>query len=351
MKNIKIANKAIGINKAPFLIAEAGINHNGSLDQALKMIEAAKKAKVDAVKFQTYKTEELISDSKQTYTYISAGKKINESMFEMFKRYELSAESWKKIKEKCVKENIIFLSTPSSVTDLNLLLKLDVPAIKIGSDDFNNIPLLQECCKTNLPLILSSGMSGSDEIQLALEKTKALEDYPIIFMLCVSQYPTPLKDVNLDRLGNLRTKYPNLILGFSDHTIGSIASSMAVAYGARCFEKHFTLNRNDRGPDHWFSEDLVGLKNWAEAIRTSYLVIGNSSLRPTKKEEQMREIVRKSIVAFKDINKGEAITIKNICFKRPGNGLPPVAINKIVGMKAKKFIAKNEQLKLKNLDH
>lgn len=349
MKKIKIANKELSLKKPPFLIAEAGINHNGSLSKALKMIEAAKLAKVDAIKFQTYKAEEFISNKKIKHTYFSNGRKISESMFEMFKRYEFTEKNWIKIKKKCVKENIIFLSTPSNVSDLKLLLKLDISAIKVGSDDFNNIPLLQEFRKTKLPLILSCGMSDSKEIQFTLKKIGGLNGYPIILLLCVSQYPTPPQDVHLDRLRILRKKYPSLILGFSDHTIGSVASSTAVAYGARCFEKHFTLNRRDKGPDHWFSEDTESLKKWVQSIRTSYLMIGNSSLIPTKNEKKLKIIARKSIVAFKDINKGETLSIQNICVKRPGNGLEPKMIEKIIGKKAKKFIAKNKQLKLKYL--
>ena len=351
MKNIKIGKKIISLNHSPFLIAEAGINHNGSVRKAKKMIEVAKKSGVDAIKFQTYKSEEIIGDKSQVYTYFLKKKKVQVSMYKMFKKCELSEKSWLILKKKCAKEKIIFLSTPSSTNDLNLLLKIRVPAIKIGSDDFNNIQLIKECSKSNLPLIISCGMSNSKEIDFVLKETGLLRKKSVILMLCVSQYPTPARDVNLSRLLSLKKKYPNLILGFSDHTIGSIASTTAVAYGARCFEKHFTLNKSDKGPDHWFSESPESLKQWADSLKTSYLTIGSPMLKSTKKEMNMKKIARKSIVASRNINRGESIDKKKISLKRPGDGIPPIHLNKIIGMRTTKLISKNEQLNLKFLKY
>ena len=349
MESIKIENKIISSNSRPFLIAEASVNHNGSLEKAFKMIEAAKKGNADAIKFQTFKTEEFISDKKQAYTYVSKGKKVTETWYDLYKRYEWKEDVWQKLKKKCDQEKIIFMSTPSSVFDLNILLKLGVSAIKVGSDDFTNIPLIKKFCESKLPIVLSCGMSNSEEIDLTLKESGALNGYPIMLMLCVSQYPTPAPDVNLKRLDTLRKKDPNLILGFSDHTIGTVASSTAVAFGARCFEKHFTLDRNDEGPDHSFSEDPEGLKNWADSIHLSYIMMGNSSLRPTENEEKMKVLLRKSVVAIKDIQKGEEINSKNIGVKRPGDGLAPINFYKIIGKKAKVFIGKDQKIKMEFL--
>ena len=347
MKYVKIKNKKVGFGLPPFLIAEVGINHNGSLKRAFRMIELAKKSGVDAVKFQTFKAEEFISNKKKTYTYFSKGKKIKESMYKMFKRYELSDSSWLKIKNKCEKEKIIFLSTPQNYSDLKTLLKLDISAIKVGSDDFNNIPLIKQYSKFKLPIIISCGMANKKEI---IESIKALKykKNPIILMLCVSEYPTPPENVNLLRIISLKKLFPNLIIGFSDHTKGHIASSIAVSLGACCFEKHFTLNNNDKGPDHWFSENPQSLKVWANSVKMAFKILGNPTLQHTKSEKKMRNLARRSIVASKRIKKGEKIDFRNLCFKRPGNGMPPSQIYKIMGYKAKTSINK-DRLITKNL--
>ena len=341
MKYIKIKKKKIGLGLKPFLIAEVGINHNGNLKRAFKMIEVAKEAGVDAVKFQTFKADEFISNKKKIYTYFSKGKKINESMYRMFKRNELSNSSWLKIKKKCEKEKIIFLSTPQNYSDLQLLIKIGIPAVKVGSDDFNNIPLIKKYLKYKLPLIVSCGMASKKEI---IESIRILnyKKNPIILMLCVSEYPTPPENVNLSRIESLKKLFPNLIIGFSDHTRGPIASSIAVSLGACCFEKHFTLNNNDRGPDHWFSENPKSLKVWSNSIKMAYKILGNPMIKYTKSEKKMRNLARRSIVASKNINKGEKIDFKNLCFKRPGNGLPPSQIYKIIGLKAKVLINKDK---------
>ncbi len=349
MSSIKIYNNFISENLKPFTIAEAGINHNGSLKKALKMVEIAKASNADAIKFQTYNTDEFISNKNKKYKYKVRGKIVSESMYSIFKKCELSINDWKKIKKKCDKEKIIFLSTPSSYEDLKLLIKLKVPAIKIGSDDFNNIPLIQSVVKNKLPLILSSGMSTLKEIDTTLRYAGALKGYPVILMLCVSNYPTNPIDVNIKRLGYLKTKYPNLKLGFSDHTQGSSAASLAVAFGARCFEKHFTLNKSDKGPDHWFSENKESLSNWVKTIQESFVMLGKSNLFPVKSEMKMRNLARKSIVASKDIKKGEKISSKNVCFKRPGSGLQPVKLEGIIGKKTKILIRKNNQIKMNYL--
>ena len=265
----------------------------------------------------------------------------------MFKRYELSENAWFKIKKKCKKEKIIFLSTPQNYSDLQILLKVGIPAIKVGSDDFNNIPLIKRYSKTKLPLILSCGMANKKEI---IETVKALNyrNYPVILMLCVSQYPTVPENVNLLRIKSLKRLFPNLIIGFSDHTRGPIASSIAVSLGACCFEKHFTLSNNDKGPDHWFSENPQSLKVWANSIKMAYKILGDPTIRYTKSEKKMRDLARRSIVASNDIKKGQKIDLKNLCFKRPGNGLAPSEIYEIIGLKAKVFIHKNKAI-AKNL--
>jgi len=344
---IKINEFTIGQGCKPFIIAEAGINHNGEIEKAVKMIKIAKKAGVNAIKFQTFKAEELMADSKQMFTYTSQGKEVTESMLEMFKRYEFSREEWFKIKQKCDDEEIMFLSTPQNKSDLNLLLELNVPAIKVGSDDFVNLPLLEDYTTTNLPLLVSCGMSNLSEVFQALDTIGTLKDnYPTVLLLTTSQYPTPPNDVNLNKLKTLSKTFPNLPLGFSDHTQGVLASSLAVALGACVFEKHFTSDHNLPGPDHWFSEDSIGLTEWTNSVRNSFRMLGSELIKPTIKEEKIKKIARRSVASIKDISEGEILDSSNIGLRRPGDGLPPYMIKQIYGMKTTKKILKGTRLSI-----
>jgi sialic acid synthase SpsE len=344
MNKIRINNKIIDNDSFPFIIAEAGINHNGEIDKALQMVSIAKKAGADAIKFQTFKASGIILDKSLTYTYRSQGKKIEESMYDMFERCEFLDDEWRKIKQKCVKEDILFLSTPENQSDLELLLDLGIEAIKVGSDDFTNIPLLKDYTKTKLPLIISCGMSNLDEIKTTLEAIDALENYPTVLMLTTSEYPTEPKNVNLLKLKNLKKNFPNIILGYSDHTQGNLASSLAITFGAKVFEKHFTLNNELPGPDHWFSADPNSLQEWVKSIRTAHEMLGSEELKPTENEEKIKQIARRSIIALRNINKGDEFNKENIGSRRPGKGLPANMINRIFGGKSKRNIEKGSFL-------
>ncbi|MBI5146901.1 MAG: N-acetylneuraminate synthase family protein [Thaumarchaeota archaeon] len=345
MPQIRLNNHVIAKGQPPFIISEVGINHNGDVKNALKMINVAKAAGVDAVKFQTFRAEEIVSDPNQTYTYKSQGKEITESMLEMFKRCEMSKEDWIRIKKKCDDEKILFLSTPQNRSDLDLLLELGITAIKVGSDDFTNLPLIKDYTSTGLPLLLSCGMADQDEIYQSLNTVGALDGYPTILLLTTSQYPTPPEDVNLLKLKTLEKAFPNIPLGYSDHTQGALASSLAVALGAVVFEKHFTLDHDMPGPDHWFSEDPTGLKEWVSAIKNSFLMLGSSLVKPSDKEIEMRNIARRSIVAVQDIGEGEKFNKNNLGLRRPGSGLPPSIIEQIYDLKSVRKIKKGELIK------
>ncbi|HKP95127.1 MAG TPA: N-acetylneuraminate synthase family protein [Fibrobacteria bacterium] len=346
MRRISIAGRDIGEGCPPFIIAEVGINHNGSLETALEMIRTAKDAGADAVKFQTFRADEFISDPNVTFTYQSAGKSVTESMLEMFRRYELRPGDWGVIKERCEETGILFLSTPQNRSDLDLLLKVGIPAVKIGSDDFTNLPLLKSYARTGLPLLVSCGMSDLAEVQQALEAVGTLDGYPTILLLCTSQYPTPPADVNLLKLATLAAAYPSLVLGFSDHTQGPLASSLAVAMGASLFEKHFTLGHGLPGPDHWFSEEPAGLKEWIDSIRKAHVMMGSALVRPTAAEKSMRALARRSIVALKAIGEGEILGEDNLGLRRPGTGLNPGFWDALMGKKALRGIAKGDQLRM-----
>ena len=348
MNTIKIENFDIGTNSSPFVVGEAGINHNGEISKALEMIEVAKKTGLNAIKFQTFKASEFIVDTTQTYTYKSQGKEITESMFEMFERCEFSKEEWHKIKRKCDQEKILFLSTPQNYSDLELLLDLDIKAIKVGSDDLTNLPLLKKFTSTNLPIILSSGMSTLDEVSEALDTVGFFSGYPTILLITTSQYPTPPEDVNLMKFHTLSKKFPDLILGFSDHTIGPIASSLACVLGAVFFEKHFTLDCNLQGPDHWFSANPEQLKIWRDSIITSFEMLGDPTVKPTKHELINKKEFQRIVLAKKIINKGELFTDENLEMKRVsgGNGLSGKMYDKLLGIKATKNFKKGNKIEL-----
>jgi sialic acid synthase SpsE len=344
MKNskttINLAGHEISQSSAPFIIAEAGINHNGDLSLAKKMVDVAKSSGCHAVKFQTFTAKEFCGDPEQIFTYQSQGKEVSEPMLQMFERHEFTKEQWHALKAYCQQQDICFLSTPQNPSDLGLLMEIGVDAIKIGSDDFTNLPLIAEYAKTGLPIILSCGMADLAEVYKALETLGALSDhaYPCVLCLCTSQYPTPAEDINLNKLTTLNGAFPHIIKGFSDHSQGPLASSLAVAFGARVFEKHFTLDHSLSGPDHWFSEDTVGIKLWVDSINTAYSMLGNGQITPTEKEQAMRTLARRSVVALKDIESGDKLTKENIGLRRPGNGLPPIFFEQVLEKVASKKI-------------
>lgn len=340
----RIGKKIIGKDSEPFVIAEAGINHNGDLNLAKKMILVAKEAGVDAVKFQTFCTEEFIQDKEEMYTYQSQGVQITESQYEMFKRTEFTEEEWKEVKKFCDEQDIIFLSTVSGINGLELLLRIGVDAIKVGSDDFVNIPLLSKYETYGLPMIVSCGMATEKEIKTTLRTLRAKEGHPVCLMLCTSEYPTPPEDVNAKKLLTIAEKFPEVIPGFSDHTKGNTAAVIAFAYGARVFEKHFTLSHNLQGPDHWFSSDPTELKEWVNGIWTAYVMLGNPKLYPTEAEKKQRFVMHRSITAATEIKVGDIFTNENLKLLRPGNGIGALHWGEIMGKRAKRNILRGAKL-------
>ncbi len=346
MNPIRIGDRIIGPDTPPFIMLEAGINHNGDLALAMKMIQVAKQAGADAIKFQTFKAEEFIGDPEMTLTYKSQGKEVTESMMEMFRRNEFTRDEWAKIRRTCDEEGIVFLSTPQNVSDMEFLMDLGVPALKVGSDDFTNLPLLKRYVATGLPLMISCGMADLSEVHDALEATGATTGNPVLLMLCTSQYPTPPEDVNLLKLRTLSSAFPGLTLGFSDHTQGPLAAAIACGLGACAFEKHFTLDHDLPGPDHWFSETPEGATQWVQAIRTARQLLGNPLVQPTPAEKNMRRLARRSVTTLRDINAGEIFSVDNVGLRRPGDGLPPKFIDFALGKKSRQAIKKGQKITL-----
>jgi sialic acid synthase SpsE len=342
MKNnfFKIKNKILKNFGKPFITAEVGINHNGSLKKALKMIDVAKQSGCDAVKFQTFKADEIVQDKYLKFKYISQKKIIHESMNKMFKRYELNEKSWGIINSYCIKKKIIFFSTPQNLSDLKILKKFNLPAIKVGSDDFVNVELIKSYLKFNKPLILSTGMSRVEDFKNIL-RIKGISTKKIIFLLCTSEYPTKHKNVNIKKIYSIKNIIGNHLIGFSDHTKDNLASVMALSHGCCFFEKHFTLNNNLLGPDHSFSCNPKQLKSWVDAIKSAYKCMGSAKIEPTKIEKTNKENFQRKIIAKKFIQKGQVIKYDDVILLRTLNkkALLSSELPKVIGRKSKNNIA------------
>ena len=333
-----------------FIIAEIGINHNGDVNMAKKMIDEAKKCGVNAVKFQTFKAEEFITDKTLTYTYKSQGREITESQIDMFKRYEFNKDEWKSVFDYCDKVGILGFTTPQNKSDLDFILDItDLELLKVGSDDLTNLPLLEYYASKNIPMIISTGMSYEKEVAHAILTIKDAGCEDLTVLHCISSYPTEDKDVNMKKMLNIRDTF-DIRVGFSDHTIDHFSSVMAVSMGARVIEKHFTLDRDLPGPDHWFSSDPEEMKILVDNIRKAETILGSGELKPTEDELKMRKICRRSIVAGTDLIDGMSLTIDDLDFKRPGEGLPPSDVEKLVGKKVNKNIKRNQMIKLEDIE-
>lgn len=350
MTSFRIGSVLVDREHPSFVMAEAGINHNGQLETALAMVKAAKAAGADCIKFQTFTAEELVLDRAVTYTYHSQGCEVTEPQFEMFKRHEFEPAQWRTIREACSRNGIRFLSTAQNPRDLALLLDLGVEAVKVGSDDLTNLPLLAEYRRAGLPLILSCGMADLAEVHRALEAAGAFDGHPVALLLCTSQYPTPPEDANLRRLATLQAAFPMVVPGFSDHTEGALAAAVAVALGACLFEKHFTLDRGMPGPDHWFSADPTTLTEYVGTIHRSESLLGSMLVRPTPAERDMRALARRSVAAIRPIAAGETLTYANTGTLRPGTGLDPELVYRVIGRRARRALEAGELIGLEDLD-
>ena len=333
-----------------FIIAEVGINHMGNVSTAKEMIDIAKFCGSDCVKFQTFKVDEFISDKTQTYTYQSQGKEITESMLEMFKRYEFNDSDWIEIIDYCKQKDIVFCSTAQNPSDLDYLFTLtDLPFIKVGSDDLTNLELMKHYALKQKPMIISAGMAYASEIEDAVMAIREVGNDDITVLHCISSYPTEADDVNLKKIISIKNTF-GVKVGFSDHTVGSSAAVGAVCFGANVIEKHFTLDNDLAGPDHWFSITPDKLKQYVDDIRFVERSIGLSILEPTLKELDMRRMARRKIVSKRNLKSGDVILEKNITFKRnDGDGLSPKELKYILNRKLKYNIKENTLILLEDL--
>jgi len=341
VRKIQIADRFIGERAPCFIIAEAGVNHNGDIKLAKRLIEIAKEAEADAVKFQTFRAKDVVSKSAEKAKYQKEATGIKESQFEMIKRLELKERDFRELSDYAHKNGIIFLSSPFDTGSVDLLDKLGVPAYKIGSGEITNFPLIRYIAKKGKPIILSTGMSTLAEIEEALQTIRNEGVRDIVLLHCISAYPAKAEEVNLKAMQTLRSAF-RVPVGFSDHTLGITVPIAAVALGASVLEKHFTLDKNLPGPDHKASLEPEELKQMVEAIRQVEKAKGNGIKKPTEQEEKIKKVVRRSIVATVDIPKGTIITQEMVDIKRPGTGIEPKHADKIIGAKAKVDIMMDE---------
>jgi N,N'-diacetyllegionaminate synthase len=334
MKNIDVGSRTIGESKPCFIIAEAGVNHNGDIDFAKKLVDIAASAGADAVKFQTFKAEKLVLQGvdKAKYQMNSTGPK--ESQYQMLKKLELTESNFEELKTYAEKNNIIFLSTPFDHESVDFLDRIDVPLFKIGSGEITNLPLLSHIAKKNKPVILSTGMATLGEIEEALHTLMSEELKDIIVLHCITSYPAKTEEANLNVIKTLRSCF-KLPVGLSDHTLGINVSLAARVLGACVIEKHFTLDKKLPGPDHRASLDPDELKALVKGIREIESALGDGIRNPTKEEENIKKFVRKKLIAIVDIPKNTTISEEMITIKRVGTdeGIPPKFFNDILGKK------------------
>lgn len=362
---IRIANRSIGGYEPCFIIAEAGVNHNGDINLAKRLIYDAVDTGVDAIKFQTFKAEKLVTATAKQADYQTRNIGKEESQYDMLKRLELGYEDFRQLKRYCDEKGIIFLSTPHSCEeDVDLVSEL-CPAIKVASPDLINLPFLKYISEKQLPIILSTGMGTMEEVREAVNAIKSVNKQ-LILLHCTTNYPTPLKDVNLKAMQTMKKEF-NLPVGYSDHTMGIDVPVAAVALGANVIEKHYTLDKNMEGPDHKASLEPDELKEMVNKIRSIEQrlnqedvediikelnireALGNGIKRPTGPEMDIAKIIRKGIHAAVDINKETVIEKHMIHIRRPQEGLHPREYWRVLGKTVKRDIKKDEPLTYNDL--
>lgn len=342
MKNvIRVGSRRVGEKQQVFIVAEAGVNHNGSVRLAKKLIDAAKNAGADAVKFQMFSAEKLVTKTAAKAAY---QKKVSgKTQYEMLKKLELSKNDFRALKRYAEKLRIIFLASTFDEDAADFLDELGAPAFKIASGELTNLPFLEYVARKNKPIILSTGMSSLREVKEAVDTIKRSGNKKIILLHCVSSYPAKLEECNL-RAIQIMKKSLGLPVGFSDHTLGIVASVAAAALGACLIEKHLTVDKNLPGPDHKASVDPAELRELVQYVRKVEKVLGSAEKKPAKSEIEIKLVARKSIVAGADIKSGTVITRAMLACKRPGNGLAPKFLEKVIGKTARADIKKDEKI-------
>lgn len=327
-----------------FIIAEAGVNHNGSLETAKRLVDAAAQAGADCVKFQTYITEEDTSvfAAQADYQKQNTGDG-GQSQYEMLKKLELGYEQFRELKRYCGEKGILFLSSPFELRSVEFLEELDIPFWKIASSEITNYPFLKKIAQTGKPIVMSTGMCTLQEIRQAMDVLLSSGDRKIVLLQCNTEYPTPMQDVNLRAMLGLQREF-GCPVGYSDHTRGIEIAVAAAALGAVIIEKHFTLDKHMVGPDHIASLDPNELEAMVRAIRNVETALGSPAKEISESERKNRTAARKSVVAARDIRRGEILTEENIAAKRPGGGISPMRWEELLGQRAVRDFIRDEMI-------
>jgi sialic acid synthase SpsE len=349
MSTIQIANKRIGIAQRCYLIAEAGVNHNGDLERALSMVDAAAAAGADAVKFQTFSVDELILASVEKAPYQRVSGPTGQTQTEMLDSLCIDETFHRKVMARCHEAGVTFLSTPYGTSSLQFLLNLDVPAIKVASTDATNTLFLEQVAQSGRPMILSTGMCSLEDIVRSVRTVRNAGCTELVLLHCTSSYPTAPSEVNLRCLDTLRL-FDDVIVGYSDHTEGVGASTYAVARGAHVVEKHFTLDKNLPGPDHQASLDPRELRAWVAEVRKVEEMLGDSLRQPSTSEQETALTLQKRLVTATDVAAGECLDSNKVTAKRTGGvGLPAGLGLDLLGCRTAVAIQKDTPILWKHL--
>ena len=332
--HFQIGPRRIGEGEPCFVIAEAGVNHNGDLALARQLIDAAAEAAADAIKFQTFRADRLVSVSAPKAEYQITATGAAESQHAMLRRLELDEAAHRDLQQHAADRGIVFLSTPFDEASANLLAALRIPAFKVSSGELTNLPFLAHLARHRMPIILSTGMATLDEVRAAVA---ALGDVPLALLQCVSNYPADPADTNLRAMLTMRAEF-RVTVGYSDHTLGNEIAFAAVALGASIVEKHLTLDRTLPGPDHAASSEPAEFAALVRGIRRIESALGDGIKRPAANEANVASVARRSLVAARDIAPGEILSPAEIAALRPAGGLPPSAQSKLLGRRARAAI-------------
>lgn len=345
MPEVRICGRIIGEGHPCFIIAEAGVNHNGDMNLAHQLIDVAVNAGTDAIKFQTFRAERLVTADAPKAAYQLETTNAGESQFEMLQRLELDADAHRALIAHCRDKHILFLSTPFDEKSADLLEALGVPAFKTPSGEITNLPYLNHIARKGKPMIVSTGMAFLGEVETAVRTIEAVGNHAFALLHCVSNYPANPADTNLRAMQTMARAF-GLPVGYSDHTPGIEVSFAAVALGACIVEKHFTLDRNLPGPDHQASAEPAELAALVRGIRIVEAALGNGRKEPAESEANTAAVARKSLVAACDIPAGATLTETMIALKRPGTGIPPAICEFLVGRTARAAISAGTLLTL-----
>lgn len=335
--------RRIGTGQPCFIIAEAGVNHDGSLDLARRLVDAAADAGADAVKFQTFRADELASPEAAQAEYQARNTGQRESQLDMLRRLELSPEAHHELRRRCLDRGLIFLSTPFEEKSADFLVSLGVPLLKIPSGEITNLPFLAHVARAGLPLIVSTGMATLAEVGEAVHVLRRDAGAGLVLLHCVSNYPARTADVNLKAMETLRSAF-GLPVGYSDHTEGLEVALAAVALGACVLEKHFTLDRSLPGPDHRASLEPGELASLVRGVRAVEASLGHGRKEPAAAEAETAAVIRKSVVAARDVPRGARLAAEDLAVRRPGTGLPPSRLAGLLGRRAARDLRRGAPL-------